>query len=95
MNHEEKRASERIHVEIPVYIGPEELVTHDISRAGIYFLTDHPFAEGRDFNFSLGFAYALPGKPIKLGFQGEVVRVDQHDGKFGVAAKINNLQYIH
>jgi hypothetical protein len=95
MNHYEKRVSERIHVEIPVYIGPEVLVTRDISRAGIYFLADHPFVAGGDLNFSLGFAYALPGKPIKLGCQGEVVRVDQYDGKFGVAAKINNFQYIH
>jgi hypothetical protein len=95
MNQVEKRGSERIRVEIPVYIGPEELVTCDISRAGIYFLADHPFVTGGDLNFSLGFAYALPGKPVKVGCQGEVIRVDQHDGKFGVAVKINNLQYIH
>lgn len=95
MNRDEKRASPRIHVEVPIYIGSEQLVTRDVSWDGIYFLTDHPFAEGGSLNFSLGFDYALPGKPIKLGCQGEVVRVDRHDGEFGVAAKINSLQYIH
>ncbi len=95
MNHDEKRASQRIQVEVPVYIGQEESVTRDVSWAGVYFLTDQPFAEGADLNFSLDLAYALPGKPIKLGCQGEVIRVDPHDGKFGIAAKINNFQYIH
>ena len=95
MNQDEKRASQRVDVEIPIYIGQEESVTRDVSMAGIYFLTDRLFAEGWDLDFSLDLAYALPGKPIKLGCQGEVVRVEQHDGKFGIAAKINNIQYIH
>ena len=95
MGHDEKRVSQRIYFEMPVYIGQEKLVTHDVSSDGIYFLTDHPLAEGGDLSFSLDFDYALPGKPIKLGFQGEVVRIDQNDGNFGIAAKINNLQYIH
>ena len=95
MNYDEKRASQRIRVEVPVYIGKEESVTRDVSWSGIYFLTDHLFAEGGALNFSLDLAYALPGKPIKLGCQGEVIRVEPHNGKFGVAAKINNLQYIH
>ncbi len=95
MRLDEKRASQRIHFEMPVYIGQEKSVTHDISSGGIYFLTDHPIAEGVDLNFSLDFEYALPGKLIKLGFQGKVVRIDQNDGKFGVAAKIKNFQYIH
>jgi hypothetical protein len=95
MNHDEKRASQRIQVEIPVYIEQEESVTRDVSWAGIYFLTDQPFVAGGNLTFSLDLTYALPGKPIKLGCQGEVVRVEQHGGKFGIAAKINNFQYIH
>ena len=95
MNHDEKRASQRIRVEVPVYIGQEEAVTRDISWAGIYFLTDQAFAEGGGLNFSLDLTYTMPGKPIKLDCQGEVIRVEQHDGKFGIAAKINKFQYIH
>ena len=49
------RSWQRIHVEIPVYIGQEKLVSRDVSREGIYFLSDHLFAEGGDLYFSLGF----------------------------------------
>lgn len=95
MKYEEKRASQRIHVEVPAHIGPEESVTRDISQAGIYFLTNHILDEGVVFDFSLDLAYALPGSLIRLGCQGEVVRVEAHDEKYGVAAKINNFQYAH
>ena len=89
------RSWQRIHVEIPVYIGQEKLVSRDVSREGIYFLSDHLFAEGGDLYFSLGFDFAVPGKPIKFGCQGEVVRVEHCNGKFGIAAKINSLQLVH
>ena len=95
MGLQERRASRRVRFEMPVYIGQEKSFTHDVSSGGIYFFTDHALAEGVDLSFSLDFEYALPGKPIKIGFQGEVVRIDQNDSKFGIAAKINNLQYIH
>ena len=96
MNHaDEKRASERILVEVPVYIGKEKAVTRDVSWAGIYFLTEQSFVEGGDLNFSIDLSYALPGKPIKLDCQGEVIRIEQCGEKFGIAAKIHNFQYLH
>ena len=95
MNPDEKRASKRIPIEVPVYIGREKSITRDVSWDGIYFLTNRLFTEGGNLDFSLDLAYALPGKPVKLGCQGKVIRVEQHDGKFGIAVKINNLQYIH
>ena len=96
MNHDsEKRASQRIEVEVPVYINNEKAVTRDISWAGIYFLTSQTFTEGGELNFSIDLSYALPGKPIKLDCQGEVIRVERHNGKYGIAARINNFQYLH
>ena len=95
MTADKKRVSQRIHIEIPVYIGQEVLVSRDVSREGIYFLSDHLFAKRVKLHFSLGFDHALPGKPIKFGCQGEVVRVEQRHGKFGIAAKINSLQLVH
>ncbi|NIQ10215.1 MAG: PilZ domain-containing protein [Gammaproteobacteria bacterium] len=93
--YDEKRASQRIEVEVPVYIGHEKAVTRDISWAGIYFMSEQSFSEGGDLNFSLDLSYALPGKPIKLDCYGEVIRVEQHGDKYGIAAKINNFQYLH
>ena len=96
MNHnEEKRSSQRIQVEVPVYIGEETAVTRDVSWSGIYFMTEQLFPEGGDLNFSMDLTYALPGKPIKLDCQGEVLRVERLGDKYGVAAKINNFQYLH
>ena len=95
MCHDEKRSSQRLQVEIPVYIGQEETITRDVSCSGIYFQTDQSFVEGDDLNFSLELIYALPGKQIKLGCQGEAVRIEQCGEKFGIAAKINSFQYIH
>ena len=95
MNSVEKRVSERVHVEIPVYLGQEELVTRDVSLAGIYFLSEDLFAKGKILNFSLAFDYALSGKLLKFSCLGEVVRVEPQDRKFGIAAKIKDLKFIH
>ena len=96
MNHmDEKRTSQRIQVEVPIYIGSEKATTRDVSWSGIYFLADQSFTEGGDLSFALDLNYALPGKPIKLDCQGEVIRIEKHGEKFGIAAKINNFQYIH
>lgn len=92
---DEKRASQRIDVEVPVHIGHERAYTRDISWAGIYFVTNQSFLEGRDLRFSLDLSYALPGKPIKLDCRGEVIRVETHGERYGVAVKINNFQYLH
>ena len=95
MSDDEKRSSQRLQVEIPVYIGQEETITRDVSCSGIYFQTDQSFVEGEDLNFSLELIYALPGKQIKLDCQGEAVRIEKCGEKFGIAAKINSFQSIH
>lgn len=95
MDPAEKRASERFHIEIPVYIGQEVSVTRDVSRVGIYFLSDDLITKGKALNFSLAFDYALAGEPIKLSCLAEVVRVEPHNKKFGIAAKINDLKLVH
>lgn len=93
--HEEKRASQRIQVEIPVDIDQTNAVTRDVSWSGIFFLADQPFVEGGPLHFSLDLAYALPGKPVKLDCLGEVLRVERYGRRFGIAARINDFQYLH
>lgn len=94
-NPSEKRASQRIQAEVPVYIGQTKGISRDVSWTGIYFLTDQRFDQGGPLSFSLDLNYALPGKPIKLDCQGEVIRIERLGDKFGVAAKINDFQYLH
>jgi hypothetical protein len=93
-NHE-NRSSKRIQVEVPVYIGQEKAISRDVSWSGIYILTEQPFEQGCKLTFALDLAYALPDKPIKLDCQGEVIRVEQQGLKYGIAARINNFQYLH
>ena len=95
MSPDEKRVAERVHVELPLHIGQEESVTRDVSREGIYFLSEGLFAKGKVLKFSLSFDYTLPGEPIRLSGLGEVVRVEPHNKKFGIAAKIKDLKFVH
>jgi len=91
----EKRLAERIHVELPVYFDEEASVTRDVSRVGIYFLSDCLLTKGRYVSFSLDLDYALPGEPIKMICHGEIVRVEPHEGQYGIAAKIHDLQFLN
>lgn len=95
MSAAEKRLAERVHVELPVYLNEEALVTRDVSRVGIYFLSDCLLTKGRYLSFSLALDYALPGESIKMICHGEVVRVEPHDGQYGIAAKIHDLQFLN
>jgi hypothetical protein len=95
MSPDEKRVAERVHVQLPLHIGQEESVTRDVSRAGIYFLSEGLFAKGKTLKLSLSFDYTLPGEPIRLSCLGEVVRVEAHASKFGIAAKIKDLKFIN
>jgi hypothetical protein len=93
-NWSEKRASQRIQVGVPVHIGRERAVTRDVGWSGIYVLTKQAYPEGTSLHFALDLAYALPGKPVKLDCQGEVVRLERHGKQYGIAARINNFQYL-
>jgi len=90
----EKRASQRIEVGFPVHIGRDKAVTRDVGWSGIYFLAKQAYPEGTSLHFALDLAYALPGRSVKLGCQGEVVRVESHGKQYGIAAKIHNFQYL-
>lgn len=91
----ENRSSKRIPVEVPVYIGEEQAISRNVSWSGIYFLTEQFFEQGCELTFALDLAYALPGQRIKLGCQGEVIRIEKQGLKYGIAARINNFQYQH
>ena len=91
----EKRSSQRIEVELPVLIGQERAVTRDVSWTGIYFLTEQFLDQCGPLRFKLNLSDILPGKPIRLDCQGEIIRIEQFGEKFGIAARINDFQYLH
>jgi len=81
------RTHERVNASIPVHLdGGAGGVTRNLSPAGIFFITDVDMKKGSSFHFTLEFDN--PGGPLYLDCTGEIVRVDDSEGRIGIAAQI-------
>lgn len=78
--------AKRVKAAIPLTTedGVSGLIT-DISTAGILFELPEKREPGSVISFSI--ELKTPGGPMKLIGEGEVVRVEEEDGKFRIAAK--------
>ena len=78
--------AKRVKAAIPLMTedGVSGLIT-DISTAGILFELPEKKEPGSTIAFSI--ELKTPGGPLKLIGEGEVVRVEEGDGKFRIAAK--------
>ena len=90
----QKRATERIEVEVPVHLEKGSGISRNVSLSGIYFLTDQVFQEGICFRFTIEFEFAIPGRPIHLDCEARVLRVETQGEKMGVAARIEDFTYL-
>ncbi len=93
---ETRRRYKRIRKAIPatVVVGKHSIAatTNDISIGGIFLFTDARFREGSELEVVLML-------PREVGIpedrmvccRGTIVRVEEHDGQFGVAAKIDDI----
>ena len=82
-----KKREERIATELPVYL--DEIargVTQNVSASGVFFETDKECIPGSEISFSIELD-GVAGK-MMLKCLGHIVRVEQHGGKVGVAARI-------
>jgi hypothetical protein len=95
ISNQEKRREERFVLEVPVLLENGTGVSRDISGSGIYFVTDLPLDPGGTVKFSVKLSHIRPGKPVKLDCQGQVLRIEPVDGKFGVAATISEFWCVH
>ena len=89
----ERRRADRVFVKIPISFAGGEGVTRDANSTGVYFESEVGCDAGSEINFSMTFEN--PGCPVMVWTcKGRVVRVDEHDGKRGIAAQIlqSNLQ---
>jgi len=59
--------------------------TRDVSASGVFFETDEPLAPGVPIRFSMLLDQSSTG-PLRLECVGRIVRVEQQDGRLGVAA---------
>lgn len=92
---DEKRASRRIQLEVPVHMGEPIGTTRDISGNGIYFVTARSIALNEQISFSVELDYIIPDKPLNLNCQGRVVRVEIIGDQLGVAAQIDRFSCRH
>lgn len=94
--HFEKRSVQRIHVELPLTHKHGVGITRDFSRAGIYFIADILFCTpGECMEFSFEVKNALPGKTANFAFLGQVLRIEELNTGYGVAATIENIACLN
>jgi hypothetical protein len=98
---QEKRTRARLTLTVPAKVKSGDTaqehpaVTRDLSMGGIFLYTDQHIAEGSKLEIVLIL-------PAELGFgekqwaccQASVVRVEDGENKFGVAAKIDRLDVL-
>ncbi len=83
-----RRKAPRLEIDLPVELERGKGVTRDVSASGVFFETDEALAPGARIRFSLLVEHASP-VPLRLQCEGQVVRVERHDGRLGVAATIS------
>ena len=83
---EKRRKEDRVPVSLPVNMASAKYVTRDISPSGVYLEADASFGLGDRIDFVVEFGNL--GGNLLLKCNGEIVRVENKNGKIGVAVKI-------
>lgn len=86
------RQEERFDTTLPVRLERGGAVTRNVSANGIYFLTDVALEAGATVSFALDFQ-SFPGGPLQVNCLARVVRIEEQDGKKGVAAAIQSFEF--
>jgi len=95
IKHSEQRESIRHQIEVPINFGRGTGISRDISFSGIYFTTKELLEPGEPLRIAFELEYAIPGKSLQLDCQGHVVRVETLGKAYGIAAKIDEITYLH
>lgn len=102
-NGTERRGSRRFMMSLPVTVlssSPEQAVkqrgqTRDVSFRGLYFLIDAPFDTGKEIEFILTLPKEITqATDVHIRCYGQVVRVEEHNGGRGVAARIERYEFL-
>lgn len=82
----DKRSEDRVNVALPVWLGPNAGLTHDVSASGICFEADADYTPSSEI--SLQIELETPSKNMRLKCKGRIVRTETHGLKKTVAIKI-------
>jgi hypothetical protein len=75
---------------LPVEMEGGQGITRNFSCSGIFFETDKAFSPGETIEFTIVLEHLDTGGPVRMHYQGEIVRVEEMGGKIGVAAAISS-----
>ena len=85
------RLEDRLASHFPIKLAEAEGVTHNISASGVFFELEKNQVEGSEIEFTI--ELQTPGGPLNLVCRAEVVRVQELNGKYGIAAKITSQEF--
>ena len=86
------RKSDRVKSELPVVIEGVRGVTRDISATGVFLEVDSPLEPGSTVEFLV--TLDDPKKELVFSCQGQIVRAEELEGKYGVATKILSMHLM-
>ncbi|HXN24457.1 MAG TPA: PilZ domain-containing protein [Candidatus Dormibacteraeota bacterium] len=98
----DRRASRRFTMSLPLRVRPSSAkktelsgYTRDVSFRGLYFMVDAAFEAGNEIEFVLTLPkeVTLSGD-VNIRCYGQVVRVEPHDQRRGVAARIERYEFL-
>lgn len=78
--------SKRIGSMLPTVVNGVEGVTRDVSASGIYIMQDSQCETGAHIDFCINLD--TPGGKLQLCCEGEVVRVEKVEARYGLGIKI-------
>ena len=97
----ERRASRRFTMTLPLTVrspepgGNEQGQTRDVSFRGLYFLIEADFAPGSSIEFILTLPREITmAGDVHIRCFAEIVRVEPHNGRRGVAARIDRYEFL-
>jgi hypothetical protein len=98
----ERRASRRFTMTLPLTVRSTEPggnerqgQTRDVSFRGLYFLIDTDYTPGSSIEFILTLPREITlAGDVHIRCFAEIVRVEPHNGKRGVAARIDRYEFL-
>lgn len=83
-----KRRDERVPAPVAVQFKRGNGVARDVSATGIYFETGRRHRKGSTITLTM--ELRSPAGKMHFKCKGKIVRVEEHDGKIGIAVEIND-----
>lgn len=89
-NPKQKRAEERIAIELPIRLPDAVGTTRNISASGVFFEIDSQITVGSEISFEVEMHIELDSVVMKGC--GRIVRTERNGSRTGVAVKITHAQ---